>query len=46
MSGLEVGAAAPDFTLRNQFGEDVTLSGLVAERPTLLVFYPLSLIHI
>lgn len=42
MSGLEVGAAAPDFTLRNQFGEDVTLSGLVAERPTLLVFYPFA----
>ena len=42
MSGLEVGAAAPDFTLKNQFGEDVTLSQIVTERPTLIVFYPFA----
>ena len=36
---LAVGAPAPDFTLREQHGQDVTLSGLRGA-PVLLVFYP------
>ena len=38
---LEIGAAAPDFTLRTQHGEDVSLSGLRG-RPVALVFYPFA----
>jgi peroxiredoxin len=36
---VPVGAAAPDFALRDQHGQDVTLSGLRGA-PVLLVFYP------
>ena len=36
---IPVGAAAPDFTLRDQHGQDVSLSGLRGA-PVLLVFYP------
>ena len=36
---LETGAAAPDFTLPNQDGEDVTL-GSLRGRPIVLYFYP------
>jgi peroxiredoxin len=36
---LPVGAPAPDFTLRDQRGQDVSLSGLRGA-PVLLVFYP------
>lgn len=35
----EVGASAPDFSTRNQHGQQVTLSGLRGA-PVLLVFYP------
>lgn len=38
---LEIGAPAPDFTLRNQHGEDVSLSGLRG-RPVAIVFYPFA----
>ena len=37
---LRAGDRAPDFTLRDQHGQDVTLSGLLADRPVLIVFYP------
>ena len=40
MTGLPVGTAAPDFTLRDQFGADVTLSGFVGRKAVMLVFYP------
>jgi len=40
-SVVEVGAPAPDFTLRNQHGEDVTLSELRG-RNVVLVFYPFA----
>lgn len=40
-STVEVGAAAPDFTLKNQHGEDVTLSGLRG-RNVVVVFYPFA----
>jgi|SRR5262245_15096328 len=38
---LEVGQQAPDFTLRNEEGEEVTLSSLRG-RNIVLVFYPLA----
>lgn len=38
---VEVGSEAPDFTLRNEDGEEVTLSSLRG-RNVVLVFYPLA----
>ena len=38
---LEVGTLAPDFTLRNQFGEDVTLSDLRGSK-VVVMFYPFA----
>jgi peroxiredoxin len=38
--GPAVGAAAPDFTLRDQFGQDVTLSSFVGTKAVALVFFP------
>ena len=40
MSGLALGGPAPDFTLRDQFGQDVTLSSYRGQKAVLLVFYP------
>jgi peroxiredoxin len=40
MTGLELGRAAPDFTLRDQFGQDVTLSSHRRTKSVLLLFYP------
>ena len=40
MSGLPLGAPAPDFTLRDQFGQDVTLSAYRGKKAVALVFYP------
>lgn len=37
-----VGGKAPDFTLRDQHGQDVTLSTVVQDGPVLLVFYPFA----
>jgi mycoredoxin-dependent peroxiredoxin len=39
---LIIGDLAPDFTLANQFGENVTLSDFRGKKPVVLVFYPLS----
>ncbi|QIK62032.1 peroxiredoxin [Leucobacter viscericola] len=39
---LQVGAEAPDFTLSDQHGAELTLSELVAEGPVALVFFPLA----
>lgn len=39
---LGVGATAPDFTLKSQHGEDVTLSSLQGRKPVLLVFVPFA----
>lgn len=39
---LEVGAQAPDFTLSNQHGEELTLSEMVADGPVALVFFPFA----
>jgi peroxiredoxin len=37
---LSIGDEAPDFTLRDQNGTDVSLSALTAERNVVVVFYP------
>ncbi len=39
---VQTGEIAPDFTLSNQHGEELTLSELVAEGPVALVFFPLA----
>ncbi len=39
---IEVGATAPDFTLRNQNNEEITLSSFRGHKAVLLVFYPLA----
>ena len=41
-SPLEVGATAPDFTLKDQNGVDVTLSAFRGSKNVLLVFYPFA----
>ena len=41
-STLKVGDKAPDFTLRDQNGNEVTLSSYVGKKNVVLVFYPLS----
>ena len=38
----DIGELAPDFTLSNQFGEEVTLSQYRGKKAVVLVFYPLS----
>jgi mycoredoxin-dependent peroxiredoxin len=38
----EVGTEAPDFTLRNQNNQEVTLSSFRGERNVLVVFYPFA----
>src|SRR5262245_54685309 len=38
--GLDLGVPAPDFTLRDQFGQDVTLSGFRGRKAVALIFYP------
>lgn len=39
---LIIGDLVPDFTLTNQFGEEVTLSSFRGSKPVVVVFYPLS----
>ena len=39
-TGPVLGAPAPDFTLRDQFGQDVTLSSFVGRKAVALVFFP------
>jgi peroxiredoxin len=39
---IQAGATAPDFTLSDQRGEEITLSEAVAEGPVALVFFPLA----
>ncbi|MFB9314029.1 peroxiredoxin [Nocardioides plantarum] len=40
MSGLLLGGPAPDFTLRDQFGQDVTLSAYRGRKAVAILFYP------
>lgn len=39
---VEIGDQAPNFSLINQFGEEVSLSDFHGKKPVVLVFYPLS----
>jgi peroxiredoxin len=39
---LAVGDIAPAFTLKNQFGEEVSLADFAGKKPVVLVFYPLA----
>ncbi|SDE31575.1 peroxiredoxin [Nocardioides lianchengensis] len=40
MTGLQLGGPAPDFTLRDQFGQDVTLSSYRGTKAVAILFYP------
>ncbi len=42
MTGIELGREAPDFTLRDQFGQDVTLSGFRGVKAVAIFFYPFA----
>lgn len=42
MTGLEVGSPAPDFTLRDQFGQDVSLASYRGEKAVGIVFFPFA----
>jgi len=42
VTGLEVGAVAPDFTLRDQFGQDVSLADYRDRKAVVLFFYPFA----
>jgi peroxiredoxin len=42
VTGLELGGPAPDFTLRDQFGQDVALSSFRGQKAVLLMFYPFA----
>ncbi|MGH3459066.1 peroxiredoxin [Aeromicrobium sp.] len=39
---LDIGDVAPDFTLKNQHGEEVSLSSFTGESAVLLVFFPFA----
>ena len=39
---LSIGDKAPDFTLKDQHGQDVTLSSYAAGKAALIVFYPFA----
>ena len=39
---VEMGQEAPDFELKDQHGQPVTLSGFRGEKNVVLVFYPLA----
>ncbi|KAA1416762.1 peroxiredoxin [Nocardioides humilatus] len=38
--GIAVGDIAPDFTLRDQFGQDISLSSYRGSKAVLILFYP------
>ncbi|MGB0102040.1 MAG: peroxiredoxin [Nocardioides sp.] len=42
MTGLELGGPAPDFTLRDQFGQDITLSSYRGTKAVAIFFYPFA----
>ena len=42
MTGLQIGGPAPDFTLRDQFGQDVTLSSYRGTKAVAIFFYPFA----
>jgi mycoredoxin-dependent peroxiredoxin len=42
MQAVETGAKAPDFTLKNQHGETISLSDFRGEKNVVLLFYPFA----
>ena len=38
----EIGATAPDFTLKDQYGQDVSLSGFRGDKAVVVVFFPFA----
>jgi peroxiredoxin len=42
MTGLELGREAPDFTLRDQFGQDITLSSYRGSKAVAIFFIPFA----
>lgn len=40
--GLRLGGPAPDFTLRDQFGQTITLSSFAGQKAVALLFYPFA----
>jgi peroxiredoxin len=42
MSGLQIGGPAPDFTLRDQFGQEITLSSYRGRKAVAIFFYPFA----
>lgn len=42
MSGLQTGGPAPDFTLRDQFGADITLSDFYGKKAVAIFFFPFA----
>jgi len=42
MSGLQIGGPAPDFSLRDQFGQDVTLADYRGKKAVAVFFYPFA----
>jgi mycoredoxin-dependent peroxiredoxin len=43
MQAVETGAKAPDFTLKNQHGETISLSDFRGEKNVVLLFYPFAI---
>lgn len=41
-AGIPVGAPAPDFTLRDQFGQEISLASYRGKKAVALVFYPFA----
>ena len=39
---LTIGTPVPDFTMKNQFGEDVTLSSFKGNKNVVVLFYPFA----
>jgi peroxiredoxin len=39
---LDIGSVAPDFTLKSQHGEDITLSSYRGDKNVVLVFFPFA----
>ncbi|GAA4822422.1 peroxiredoxin [Nocardioides caeni] len=39
-TGIPIGSTAPDFTLRDQFGQDISLASYRGKKAVALVFYP------
>ncbi len=42
MTGLQIGGPAPDFTLRDQFGQDISLASFRGSKAVAIFFYPFA----